>query len=162
MPRRHRNRTMKGGFLGDLSNTLSGWWEKTKQATTDATTSLTGSTSSTSSYTPALSQASTAPMTTPTFGSTTGGKHRRSKRRRILGGFKDNTPITGLAAHAGPFSGPTAQPHNLVGGRTRRRGRKGGFIGEIINQAIVPVSILAMQQNYRRKKGGRTHRQRRH
>jgi hypothetical protein len=33
--------------------------------------------------------------------------------------------------------------------------RKGGFLGEVINQAIVPLSILGMQQTYRRKKGGK-------
>ena len=42
----------------------------------------------------------------------------------MRGGFKDNTPTTGLASHAAPFSGPTAQPHNWIGGRTRRRHRK--------------------------------------
>jgi hypothetical protein len=45
----------------------------------------------------------------------------RTRRRRMKGGFKVNTPTTGLASHAAPFSGPTAQPHNWVGGRTRRR-----------------------------------------
>ena len=95
MPRRHkhRRRTMKGGFLDDLSNTLSGWgsslsqgassmWEKTK----NTTSSLTGSTPSygTSSYnTPSYTN---APMTTSTFG----GKHSR-RIRRMRGGFKDNT-----------------------------------------------------------------------
>ena len=158
MPRRHRHKTMKGGFLEDISNTLSGWgssisqgassmWQKTK----DATSSLTGSTSST--YT---SPATTSPMTT-----SFGGKHRRS-RRHMRGGFQDNTPTTGLAAHAASFSGPTAQPQTIVGGRTRRRGRKGGFLGEVVNQAIVPVAILGLQQNYRRKKGGKTRRHRKH
>ena len=80
----------------------------------------------------------------------------------MRGGFKDNTPTTGLAAHAAPFSGPTAQPQTIVGGRTRRRGRKGGFLGEVVNQAIVPVAILGLQQNYRRKKGGKTRRHRKH
>lgn len=130
MPRRHRHRTLKGGFLDDLSNTLSGWgssfsqgasrmWDKTK----NATSSLTGSTPSygTSSYgsssynTPSYQQA-------PMHSSSYGGKHSR-RRRHMRGGY---TPTTGLAAHAAPFSGKTAQPHNWVGGRTRRRGRKGG------------------------------------
>ena len=46
-----------------------------------------------------------------------GGKTRK---HRMRGGFKDNTPTTGLAVHAASFSGKTAQPHTLVGGRTRR------------------------------------------
>lgn len=37
---------------------------------------------------------------------------------------------------------------------TGKRRRKGGFLGEVINQAIVPLSILGMQQTYRRKRGG--------
>jgi len=112
---------MSGGFLDSVTSTLSDWgtsisqgassaWQKTK----DATSSLTGSTpSTTSSYIPTTT---TAPMTT-------GGRHRRSRRRHMKGGFQDNTP-TGLAANAASFSGQTAQPHNWVGGRTRRRRRK--------------------------------------
>ena len=125
MPRRHRHRTMKGGFLDDLSNTLSGWgsslsqgassmWEKTK----NATSSLTGSTPSTGYTSNSYQQ---APMSTSTYGG------RRSRRRRHMrGGFKDNTPTTGIAANAASFSGQTAKPHNWVGGRTKRHGRKGG------------------------------------
>lgn len=127
MPRRHRHRrrTMRGGFLDDLSNTLSGWsssltqgassmWEKTK----NATSSLTGSTPSTSYSSTSYQQ---APMTSSTYG----GKRSRRRGRHMRGGFKDNTPTTGIAAHAAPFSGPTAEPQTIVGGRTRRRGRKG-------------------------------------
>jgi hypothetical protein len=167
MPRRHRHRhrTMKGGFWDSLSSTVSGWgsslsegassiWGETKKSAS----SLSGSTdtSSSTTYTP-TPQTTTTPMTTSTFG----GKHRRS-RRHMRGGFQDNTPTTGLAAHAASFSGPTAQPQTIVGGRTRRRGRKGGFLGEVINQAAVPVAILGLQQNYRRKKGGKTRRHRKH
>ena len=122
MPRRHRHRrTMKGGFLDTLSNWGSSLtqgatslWDKTKNAASSATSSLSGSTTS---YTPTTTT-TTQPMTTSTYGG-------KSRRRRMRGGtFKDNTPTTGLAAHAASFSGDTAQPHNLVGGRTRRRGRK--------------------------------------
>lgn len=130
MPRRHkhRSRTMKGGFLDDLSNTLSGWgssitqgassiWEKTK----NATSSLTGSTTSapTTNYTPSTYQ---APMTTSTYG----GKRSR-RRRHMKGGYEANTSTTGIASNASLVSEvPTAKAHNWVGGRTRRRGRKGG------------------------------------
>ena len=120
MPRRqrHRRRTMKGGFLQGISDNLTGLgssisqgardlWEKTKQTTSN----LTGTTSSQPSldYVP--------PMTT-----TSGGKTRR---RRMRGGYKDNTPTTGIATHAAPFSGPTAQPQTIVGGRSRRHKRRG-------------------------------------
>ena len=124
MPRRHRyRRTMKGGFLDTLTNWgssltqgASSLWEKTKQATSSATSSLS---SSTPSYTSTPSyNAPTQPMTTSSYGG-------KTRRRRMRGGFKDNTPSTGLAAHAASFSGETAKPHNLVGGRTRRHKRRG-------------------------------------
>jgi len=46
---------------------------------------------------------------------------------------------------------PSAQNLSLVqsAGR-RRRSRRGGFFGEVINQAIVPFTLLGMQQKYRR------------
>lgn len=64
-------------------------------------------------------------------------------------------------------STPSAQNLSLIqsAGKRRRisRSRKGGLWGEVINQAIVPLSILGMQQTFRRKKhGGKTHKRRRH
>jgi hypothetical protein len=46
----------------------------------------------------------------------------------------------------------------------KRRSKKGGFWGQVINQAVVPFGILGLQQTYRRKHhhGGKTHRRRRH
>lgn len=42
---------------------------------------------------------------------------------------------------------------SMKGGRRKRRG---GNLGAIINQAVVPFSLLGMQQTFRRsKKGGR-------
>jgi hypothetical protein len=39
----------------------------------------------------------------------------------MRGGFKDNTPTTGIAVHAASISDvKTAQPHKLVGGKTKR------------------------------------------
>jgi hypothetical protein len=119
MPRRHRK--MRGGFLDSLGTTLSGWgsslsegassvWNKTKNATTSAYDSVTGS-SSTTSYMPTTSSSSTS--------YTMGGRKRT--KRHMRGGFTDNTPTTGLAAHASPISDiKTAQPHNWVGGKTKK------------------------------------------
>ena len=58
---------------------------------------------------------------------------------------------------------PTAQNLALVQSAGRRR-RRGGFLGEVINQAIVPAALLGMQQTYRRKRRGgkRTRRHHRH
>lgn len=54
-----------------------------------------------------------------------GGKSRKNRKTRSMaGGYKDNTPVTGLAANAGQFSGtPTAKAHNWVGGKTQRHRR---------------------------------------
>jgi hypothetical protein len=50
----------------------------------------------------------------------TGGR----RRRRHRGGYSSNTSLTNLASTASPYSGSqTAQPHNWVGGRSRKRRR---------------------------------------
>lgn len=60
----------------------------------------------------------------------------------------------------------TPSAHSLkeiqsAGKRSRRR-KRGGFLGEVINQAIVPFGLLGMQQSYKRKRhGGKTRRHRR-
>jgi hypothetical protein len=50
---------------------------------------------------------------------------------------------------------PTAQNLSLIqtAGR-RRKNRRGGFFGEVINQAIVPLGLLGLQQTYRKKRYG--------
>ena len=54
-------------------------------------------------------------------------------------------------------STPSAQNLSLIqSAGKRRRSRRGGFFGEVINQAIVPLSLLGLQQTYRKKSyGGR-------
>ena len=56
------------------------------------------------------------------FGTTSsGGKKRRSKR----GGYSANTSLNNIAATAASYSGvKTAQPHNWVGGKSRRGNRR--------------------------------------
>jgi hypothetical protein len=50
---------------------------------------------------------------------------------------------------------PTAQNLALVQSAGRRRkSRRGGFFGEVINQAIVPFGLLGLQQTYRKKRTG--------
>jgi hypothetical protein len=51
---------------------------------------------------------------------------------------------------------PTAGQVALVQKAGRRR-RRGGFLGEVVNQAVVPFALLGMQQTYRRKRGGKRH-----
>ena len=64
---------------------------------------------------------------------------------------------------------PTAQNLALVqsAGRRKsgsRRSRRGGLWGEVLNQAIVHLSLLGMQQTYKKRKTGGKHtrRHRRH
>jgi hypothetical protein len=59
---------------------------------------------------------------------------------------------------------PTAQNLSLIqSAGKRRRSRRGGFFGEVINQAIVPFGLLGLQQTYRKKRtGGKTRKTRRH
>jgi len=127
MPRRHKHKKMRGGFdpstwgssigntFSSLSSGVSNWWNKDKNQ---------------SSYMPttSTSQSSYMPSTGSTF-STTGGKKKYTKRMR--GGTKGWTPLTGIAATGAPVSGiPVAKAHtyvggpNYVGGRTRRRCHK--------------------------------------
>ena len=54
---------------------------------------------------------------------------------------------------------PSAQNLSLIQSAGRRRSRrsrsrKGGLWGEVLNQAIVPFTILGLQQSYKRKKHG--------
>lgn len=56
-------------------------------------------------------------------GNSTGGRKRGGKRI-MKGGYTDNIAVSGLAANAAPFSGETAKPQTMVGGKTRKR--KGG------------------------------------
>ncbi len=50
---------------------------------------------------------------------------------------------------------PTAQNLSLIqSAGKRRRSRRGGFFGEVINQAIVPFGLLGLQQTYRKKRTG--------
>ena len=114
-----RKRTMRGGFLNDFSNRVSNWsnslysgvsnmWNKTKSSTANLS-----------------SQPSTGyvPPSTGYFPPTNNNYIRGGKirTRKMKGGYNANTPTTGLVAESAPFSGPTAQPHNWVGGKTRKR-----------------------------------------
>ena len=63
---------------------------------------------------------------------------------------------------------PTEQNLSLIqkAGKRGKRGksRRGGFMSEVINQAVVPFALLGLQQTYRKKKTGgrktRRHRRR--
>lgn len=55
---------------------------------------------------------------------------------------------------------PSGSNLSLVQSAGRRR-RRGGFLGEVVNQAVVPFALLGAQQSYgRKRKGGRTRKHR--
>lgn len=75
-----------------------------------------------------------------------------------------NTIIGAQGQNAGLVNAPTLGEMNYAqrAGRRHRRGSKrGGFLGEVVNQAVVPLALLGMQQTYRRRRGG-ARRTRRH
>ena len=50
---------------------------------------------------------------------------------------------------------PSASNLSLIQSAGKRRKKRGGFpVGSIINQAVVPFTLLGLQQTYRRKKHG--------
>jgi len=121
MPRR-KNKTMKGGFW----DTISDMFKKKPAAPI-------GSTTTTSSYTPTTTSSSVIPSSTTTsatpsmtttsvvpsstLATSSGGRGRRTRRRRYGGGYAPNHSLTNLASKAAPFSGSkTAQPQVWLGG----------------------------------------------
>jgi hypothetical protein len=133
MPSKHRK--MRGGaslddFSNNLSNKLtSGWsslsqgasnaYNKTKNAVTDAASSAQPKISSGWS---SLSQgASNAYNKSKNAVTGSVGGRRRTRRSKRGGSFSAHKPLHGLAAHSSPVSNVrTAQPHHMVGGRSKR------------------------------------------
>jgi hypothetical protein len=71
---------------------------------------------------------------------------------RVFTDGRDSNIIVG--AQGQQMTGPNSSPPNLdLVQSAGKRQKKGGFLGEVINQAIVPFGILAMQQRYGRKRG---------
>ena len=70
-----------------------------------------------------------------------------SQFNRVFGNGGNSNIITGAQ---GQNSGLPATLAQRAGSRRKR----GGFFGEVINQAIVPFGILGLQQTYGRKRSG--------
>lgn len=83
-----------------------------------------------------------------------GGAYGGVQSNVIIGAQGQNSQLVGV---------PTASQLQLAQGGGGRRRRKGGFLGGVINQALVPVALLGMQQTFGRKRRGgrRTRRHRR-
>lgn len=67
--------------------------------------------------------------------------------------LKSNTSIGVQGQNATQPYVPSSQDLTLVQSAGRRK-KRGGLWGEVINQAIVPVTLLGMQQTIPRKKRG--------
>ena len=82
-----------------------------------------------------------------------------SQFNRVFGNGGNSNIITGVQGQNAGIPPTLAQ---RAGGK--RRSKRGGFWGQVINQAIVPFGILGLQQTYGKKRhsGGKTHRRRRH
>ena len=91
-----------------------------------------------------------------TYGSYVNGSGN-SQFNRVFGTNGSGGVYTGAQGQNAGLSATVAQ---RAGGK--RRSKKGGFWGSIINQAVVPFGILGLQQTYGRKRrgGGRTRRRR--
>ena len=83
-----------------------------------------------------------------------------SQFNRVFGNGGNSNIITGVQ---GQNAGIPATLAQKAGGKRSgggKRSKRGGFWGQIINQAVVPFGILGLQQTYRRKRsgGGKTRR----
>lgn len=87
---------------------------------------------------------------------------------RVFGPQYANVPGNVIIGAQGQNITPASQmptAANLAAAQSAgKRRRRGGFLGEVVNQAVVPLAVLGMQQTYRRKRGGKRHtrRHRRH
>jgi len=131
MPRRIRK--MKGGFLDSLTSSLSNGWNSLSNSASNAynktKNSVTNYSTGSSSYYPSQPAYSTgAYQNQPAYSTGSyqnqpssysyGGKTRKHKRG---GSYSSSISVNGLAANAAPVSNvKTAQPHNLVGGKSKK------------------------------------------
>jgi len=85
----------------------------------------------------------------------TSGGYSNIQGNLLIGAQGQNTSMAGV---------PNANSLSLIqsaGSRRRKskyhtKRRRGGFLGQVVNQAIVPFGILGMQQSYRRNKSNKT------
>lgn len=120
MPKRHRHKKTKGGDLSSWwsDNVSNSSWLNRSKSYLPSWMSGDSSQSSTGMSNMGFDSTSSNNSSSLNFGTTNGGK----KTKRKYGGYKSNTPTTGLASSASPVSGiQTAKPHTWVGGKTKRR-----------------------------------------
>ena len=121
MPRKNSRRSMMGGFdFGSLTSSLSGFGTSLSNQASSLGSSISNQASSMTNKVKSSMGSTSTPSLTPRVG----GKKRRCRSKKMRGGdFTDNTPTSGLAFNAAPFSGETARPNTIVGGKTKKRRR---------------------------------------
>jgi hypothetical protein len=74
------------------------------------------------------------------------------------GSIPSNVIIGAQGQNATMAAAPTSQNLALIQSAGKRK-RRGGFMGQVVSQAVVPLALLGMQQTYRRRKhrGGKSH-----
>jgi hypothetical protein len=60
----------------------------------------------------------------------------------------DGRSISGGSSRRGRARG---RGRRRARGSSRSRAKRGGFMGSVINQAVVPLALLGLQQTYRRR-----------
>ena len=86
----------------------------------------------------------------------TSGSNAGNQSNILIGAQGQNSQLTGV---------PTGEQLSRIQSGGRRHKKRGGFLGlgQVINQAIVPFSLVGLQHTYRHKKhGGKTRRRRKH
>lgn len=82
-----------------------------------------------------------------------GGPYGAVPGNLLIGAEGQNASMAGM---------PSSQQLNLIqsagrrmrhhkGRKSRRSIKRGGLVGEVINQAVVPLTLLGLQQTYKRK-----------
>jgi hypothetical protein len=111
------NNVSNSSWLNRSKSYLPNWFSSSSQTNNGVNYDYPVSTSPSNS----ASYGSTV-STNPSTGLNYGGRKKNKNKR---GGFKANTPTTGLAFSASPVSGlATARVHNWVGGKTKKRRHK--------------------------------------
>lgn len=81
------------------------------------------------------------------------GPYANVPGNEIIGAQGQNSTFVGAPNAASlkliQSAGSRHRRHRRGGRRTKKR--RGGFLGQVINQAIVPFGLLGMQQSFRRK-----------
>jgi len=103
----------------------AGWWNSISNTLSDAKNKVVSVLPGSSQPAPYVAPPPYTPPPTYTP-PPLGGKRRRRSRKNKRGGYSASMSTNNLASSAASFSGKTAQPLNIVGGRTKRRRVRNG------------------------------------